>query len=130
MLILVKQDILINSKTKNWQFKIADNKLKIINFKQFVLDLVKYSTVYTIVCADITKTSDKKSVKFEIFKKLRDLKDICNNKLTEILSELRRKNYIIELQNNKELSFISLYNLLQNKLTILRQYLNNMLVKD
>jgi hypothetical protein len=33
MLMLVKQDILIDSKIKSWQFKIANNKLKIINFK-------------------------------------------------------------------------------------------------
>jgi len=104
--------------------------LKIINFKQFVLDFVKYSTVYTIVCTDITKTSDKKSVESEIFKKLKNLKDICNNKLTEILSELRKKNYIIEFQNDKKLSFMSLYNFLQNELTILRQYLDNTLIKN
>jgi len=96
MSILVKQDILIDSKTKNWQFKIANNKLKIINFKQFVLDLVKYSTVYTIVCADVTKTLNKKSIESKILKKLKNLKNICNNKLTRILLELRKKNYVIE----------------------------------
>ena len=128
--ILFKQDILINSKTKSWQFKIVDKKLKIANFKQFVLDLVKYSTVYTIVCAGVTETSDKKLAKFEIFKKLRNLKDICNNKLAEILLELRREDYAIEFQNNKELLFIFLYNFLQNKLTILRRYLDNILVRD
>ncbi len=51
MPILFKQDILVNSKTQSWRFKIANKKLKIINFKQFLLDLVKYSTIYTIVCA-------------------------------------------------------------------------------
>jgi len=128
--MLVKQDILIDSKTKNWKFKIADNKLKIINFKQFVLDFVKYSTVYTIVCTDITKTSDKKSVESEIFKKLKNLKDICNNKLTEILLELRKKNYVIKFQNNKKLFFIFFYNFLQTELTILRQYFDNTLIKN
>jgi len=130
MSILVKQNILIDSKTKNWRFKIADNKLKIINFKQFVLDFAKYSTVYIIVCVNVTKISDKKLVESEIFKKLKNLEDICNNKLTEILSELKKENYIIEFQNRKQLFFISLYNFLQNELTILRQYLDNTLVKN
>jgi len=86
--------------------------LKIINFKQFVLDLVKYSIVYTIVCASVTKTSNKKLVKFKIFKKLKDLEDVCNNKLTKILLELRKEDYVIKFQNDKELSFMFLYDLL------------------
>jgi len=128
--MLVKQDILIDSKIKSWQFKIASNKLKIINFKQFVLNLVKYSIVYAIVCASVIKTSSKKLVKFKILKKLRNLKDVYNNKLTKILLKLRKKDYVIKFQDNKELSFISLYNLLQNELAILRQYLDNTLIKD
>jgi len=86
--------------------------LKIIDFKQFVLDFVKYSIVYTIVCINITKISSKKLAKFKIFKKLRNLEDVYNNKLARILSKLRREDYIIKLQNNKKLLFISLYNLL------------------
>jgi len=70
--------------------------LKIINLKQFVLDLVKYSTIYTIVYINIIKILDKKLAKFKIFKKLRNLKDIYNNKLIKILLELRNKNYIIK----------------------------------
>ncbi len=70
--------------------------MKIINLKQFVLDLVKYSTIYTIVYINIIKILDKKLAKFKIFKKLRNLKDIYNNKLIKILLELRNKNYIIK----------------------------------
>ncbi len=117
--MLFKQDILIDSKTQSQQFKILNKKLKIINFKQFVLNLVKYSTIYTIVCVNVTKISNKKLIKFEIFKELKDLKDICNNKLTKILLKLRKEDYIIKFQNNKELLFIFFYNFLQNKLTIL-----------
>jgi len=104
--------------------------LKIINLKQFALDLVKHSIVYTIVCANVTKTLNKKLVKSKILKKLRNLKNVCNNKLIEILSKLKREDYIIELQDNKELSFMSLYNLLQNELAILRRYLDNTLIKN
>jgi hypothetical protein len=40
--------------------------------------------------------SNKKLAKFKISKKLRDLKDIYNNKLIEILSKLRKENYAIK----------------------------------
>jgi len=115
---------------QSWRFKIINNKLKIINFEQFVLDLVKYNIVYVIVCANVTKTLNKKLTKSKISKKLRNLKDVCNNKLIKILLELRRENYVIKFQNDKELIFIFLYNLSQNKLTILWQYFDNALVKD
>ncbi len=61
---------------------------------------------------------------------MKDLKNIYNNKLTKILLELRRENYTIKFQNSKKLLFISFYNFLQNKLTILRQYLDNILAKN
>jgi len=128
--ILFKQNILINSKMQSWQFKILDKKLKIVDFKQFVLDFVKYSIVYTIVCVNITKILNKKLTKFEILKKLRNLKNIYNNKLAEILLKLKKEDYTIKLQNNKELLFIIFYNFLQNKLAILRQYLDNILAKN
>ncbi len=128
--MLVKQNILINSKIQSQRFKIVNNKLKIINLKQFALDLVKHSTIYTIVCANLTKTSSKKLAKFKILKKLRDLKDIYDDKLIKILLELRRENHIIKFQDDKELSFMSFYNFSQNELIILRRYLDDALVKD
>ncbi len=39
----------------------------------------------------------KKLTKFKISKKLKNLKDICNNKLIEILLKLKRENYVIKL---------------------------------
>jgi len=86
--------------------------LKIVDLKQFILDLVKYSTIYTIVCVNVTKTLSKKLKKSKILKKLRDLKDIYNNKLIKVLSKLRKENYAIKFQNNKKLLFIFLYNFL------------------
>jgi len=81
---------------QSWQFKIANNKLKIINFKQFALDLVKHSTIYAIVCANVTKILNKKLTKFKVSKKLRNLKDVYDNKLIEILLELKRENHVIK----------------------------------
>ncbi len=130
MSMLAKQDILIDSKMQSQRFKIANNKLKIINLKQFVLDLVKHSTIYAIVCASVTKAPNKKLAKSKVPKKLRDLKDVYDDKLAKILLELRREDHVIKLQNDKEPPFMSLYNLSQNELTILRQYLDDALVKD
>jgi len=104
--------------------------LKIINLKQFVLNLVKHSTIYAIVCASVTKMSNKKLAKSKVLKKLRDLKDVYNNKLTRILLELRKENHVIEFQDDKELSFKFLYNLSYNELAILQRYLDNALTKD
>jgi len=70
--------------------------LKIVDLKQFVLDLVKHNIVYTIVYVNITKTSSKKLAKSKILKKLRNLKDIYNNKLARILLKLERENYAIK----------------------------------
>ncbi len=81
---------------QSWQFKIANNKLNIINFKQFALDLVKHSTIYAIVCANVTKILNKKLTKFKVSKKLRNLKDVYDNKLIEILLELKRENHVIK----------------------------------
>ncbi len=97
MSMLFKQDILINLKTQNWQFKIVDKKLKIVNLKQFVLDFAKYSIVYTIVCASVIETLDRKLAKSKISKKLKNLKDVCNNKLIKILLKLEREDYAIKL---------------------------------
>ncbi len=70
--------------------------MKIVDLKQFVLDLVKHNIVYTIVYVNITKTSSKKLAKSKILKKLRNLKDIYNNKLARILLKLERENYAIK----------------------------------
>ncbi len=104
--------------------------MKIINLKQFVLDFAKHSIIYAIVCASVTKAPSKKLAKFKISKKLKDLEHVCDNKLIKILLELRREDYVIEFQDNKKSPFMSLYNLSQNELAILRRYLDNALVKD
>jgi hypothetical protein len=71
--------------------------LKIINLKQFVLDLVKHNIIYAIVCANVTKTLSKKLTKFKISKELRNLEDVYDDKLIKILLELERENYVIKL---------------------------------
>ena len=71
--------------------------MKIINPKQFVLDLVKHSIIYAIVCASVTKALDKKLAKSKVSKKLRDLKDVYDDKLIKILLELGKEDHVIKL---------------------------------
>jgi len=67
-----------------------------------MLSLIKHSTIYINVYTSIIKILDKKLTKFNILKKLRNLENIYNNKLTSILLKLRREDYIIKFQNNKK----------------------------
>jgi len=60
------------------------------------LNFAKYNIVYTIVCANVTKILNKKLAKFKFLKKLRDLEEIYNNKLTKILLKLKKENYTIK----------------------------------
>ncbi len=55
-----------------------------------------YTTLFQARLVIVTKTLSKKLAKSKISKKLRDLKDVYDNKLIKILLELRKKNYIIK----------------------------------
>ena len=57
------------------------------------------------------------------------LKNVFDNDLAEVLSEQDYDDHAINLTKNKKLSYISLYNLSQKKLTELRRYLNDALIK-
>ena len=72
---------------------------------------------------------DKKFVTLKIFKKIEHLKKTFDDTKIDILFEQDRENYIIELMKSKKLSFMSLYNLSQTKLTKLRRYIENVLIK-
>ena len=65
----------------------------------------------------------------ELFENYLYLKKMFNNELTKMLFEQNYKNYVIDLIENKKFSYMSLYNLFQIKLTELRRYLNNVLIK-
>ena len=47
-----------------------------------------------------------------------------------MLSEQHDESHVIDLIKNKKSSFMLLYNLSQNKLTKLRCYFNNILIKE
>ncbi len=59
-----------------------------------------------------------------------NFKNLCDAEKTNILLKQNRENHVINLIESAKSSFMSLYNLLQIKLTKLRRYLENALVKD
>ena len=68
MLMLAKHDILINSQTKNWRFKIQSKKLKISKSKNFVIVFKSEHQIFIFVCVDVTTTNKKINQKFYISK--------------------------------------------------------------
>jgi len=67
-----------------------------VEFKQLILDFVKYNIIYTIFCINIIKTSNKNLTKFKISKNLKNLKKVYNNKLIRILWKLEKENYVVK----------------------------------
>ena len=72
---------------------------------------------------------EDESKSFELFENYLYLKKMFDNELTKMLSEQNYENHVIDLVENKKPSYMSLYNLFQIKLTKLRRYLNNILIK-
>ena len=71
----------------------------------------------------------KKFKSLKISKDYLYLKKLFDSKKAKILSEQSQRNHIIDLMENTELSYMSLYNLFQKKLAKLWRYLNNVLNK-
>ena len=60
---------------------------------------------------------------------MKNYKEFFDNEKIEILFEQHDENHVINLMKKKKPSFIFLYNLTQNELTKLRQYINDVLTK-
>ena len=74
-------------------------------------------------------TSKDESKSFDLSENYLYLKNVFDNDLTEVLSEQNYDDHVIDLTENKKLSYMLLYNLSQKKLAELRCYLNNALIK-
>ena len=129
MSIFAKHDILINSQTRNWHFKIQLKKLKISKSKNFANVFKSKHQIFAFVCVDVTTTNNKINQKLHILKQMKNYKKLFDNKKIEMLFEQHDENHVINLMKNKKSSFIFLYNLAQNELAKFRRYLNNVLTK-
>ena len=73
--------------------------------------------------------SKNKSKSSDFSKNYLYLKNVFDNDLAEVLFEQDYDDHAIDLTEDKRFSYMSLYNLSQKKLTELRRYLNDVLIK-
>ena len=109
--MLTDQKIIVHSTASSWRFEININKFEISKSEQFAKVLQKQSIVYVFVVADVTIMFKNKSKSFELSEDYLYLKKMFNNELTKMLSEQNYKDHVINLIENKEFSYMSLYNL-------------------
>ena len=74
-------------------------------------------------------TSKDESKSSDLLEDYLYLKNVFDNDLTKVLLEQDYDDHAIDLTEDKKLSYMSLYNLSQKKLTELRRYLNDALIK-
>ena len=130
MSMFTKHDILINSQTSNWRFKIQSKKLKISKSKNFANAFKSEHQIFALICANVVSTNKKINHELCVLKQIKDYKKLFDNKKIEILFKQHDENHIINLIKSKESSFMFLYNLSQNELAKLRRYLNDVLIKE
>ena len=92
--------------------------------------MINQYVIYTLICVDIDKSTQKDFMILKILKKVKNFDNQFDDKKINILFEQKSSYYIINLIESKKLSFITLYNLFQTKLTKLRRYLKNVLIKN
>ena len=83
-----------------------------------------------MICADVSTATKKFESKSSILEKLLKFRDQFNNEKVEILFEQNQNDHVIDLIENQESLFMSLYNLSQTKLAKLRRYIENVLRKN
>ena len=130
MSMLAEHDILINSQTKSWRFKIQSKKLEISESEDFANALKSKHQVFVFVCADVTTADKKVNQKLHISKQMKNYKKFFDNEKIEMLFEQHDESHVIDLMEDKESSFMFLYNLAQNELAELRRYIDDVLTKE
>ena len=130
MFMLTVENILMNSTKSNWRFKIKFKKFHIETFKQFVKSLKNHNQIFALMCAKVDERSRKQKIKItKMLEQLKNLKSQFDDIKTNILSKFDKSDHVIDLKKSEKLSFMSLYNLSQNKLAKLRRYIENVLIK-
>ena len=86
--------------------------------------------VFALICVDVATQTQLDFKVFEIFEQIKNFESQFDDKKTEILFENMSNFHAIDLIKNQQLFFMTLYNLFQKKLTKLRRYLKNVLIKN
>ena len=122
MSMLAEHDILINSQTNNWRFKIQSKKLKISKSENFANVLKSKHQIFAFICASVVSTNEKINHELCVSKQIKNYKKLFDNEKIEMLFKQHDENHVIDLIKSKKLSFMLLYNLSQNELTKFRCY--------
>ncbi len=136
--------IWINMITRTWRFDVNEHAFELFFTQAFAKVLQDESTVYALVMINIIKESIiEHQVKtmnntmscitnaLEMQTLFVELKEYKNVFLTESINKLLlHEDHDHAIEITAESSYESLYNLLNTELMILRQYLNNVLMKE
>ena len=99
--------------------------------KQFARNLKSQKKIYTLICVVVdTRKIEKSRNLNKLFDELIDYANQYNDQKTKILLEQNRDDHVIDLIENQKSLFMFLYNLSQTKLTKLRRYLDDVLLKN
>ena len=130
MPMLADQAILVDPQTASWRFQIRTSKLSLEAPKQFARNLESQKEVYALICAavDTRETEESRNLN-KLPDELADYADQYDDQKAGILPEQGRGDHAIDLVENQEPPFMSLYNLSQTELAELRRYLDDALLK-
>ena len=83
------------------------------------------------MCVDVNEHAKKQKMKItKMSKQFKNLQSQFDDIKIDILSKFDRNDHVIVFKKDEKSSFMSLYNLSQNKLTKFRRYIKNVLIKD
>ena len=127
--------IQIDCRTKTWHFNIENRSMKVQFSAEFVQKIKNESTVYAILWAEsadsveLTVHIQSAGVMPALSKKYDSYTDVFSEENADLLSAHKVSDHAIDL-NEKKLLYDLLYNLFNTELEVLRDYLENVLVKN
>ena len=134
LLTLKAECIWIDCRTKTWHFNIENRSMEVQSPAEFAQEIQNELTVYAILWAE---SADSVELTVHIWsvgimpalsKKYDSYADVFSEENADLLSAYKISDHTIDL-NRKKSSYDLLYNLFNTELEILRNYLENVLVK-
>jgi hypothetical protein len=121
-------------KTKTWRYPYEENDFEITKPKQFKKKAAYSPYVFAVYILDViwpedvkTMCNDSALLTYTLLEEFKDFKDVFDMTKTGILSDHNRFKHAIKTTSDP--SFRPLYNLSRSELGVLKDYLENALVK-
>ena len=135
LLTLKAECIQIDCRTKTWCFNIENRSMKVQFSAEFAQKIQNELTVYAILWAESADSVEltvhicNTGIISALLKKYNDYADMFSEENADLLLTYKISDYAINLNRKKSL-YNLLYNLFNTELEILRDYLENILVKN